>query len=196
MKTIILSVDPGKLNFAYSFMTPHGVLIKTGMLRHTMTDLKSVDAANSEIDGFLQEIKELSKGAKLRLVFERFVPRGSRYFGNLIEITCMKIGMMLAVIKANNDCITIPILASSWKNFLNKKNLRIENDSAPEHILDAISMGIYYLIQKEKITLKQAKTIMIKHSKKNYNWYKYKNEWYFGKRKKAHARGRKNSFGN
>ena len=196
MKTIILSFDPGKYNFAYSFLNPNGKLIKTGMLTHRMTDLKNIKEVNNEINGFISESKDLVKNKKLRIVFERFVPRGSNYRGNLVEITCMKIGLLLATLKMNNDCYIIPILAATWKNFYNKNNLWIVNDSIPEHISDAMSMGYYYLLKKNKITISQVKKLVKEYNSRNFGWYMYKNEWFFGKRKQEHLRGKRNSFGN
>lgn len=196
MKSIILSVDPGKYNFAYSFLTPTGKLLKTGMLTHRMTDLKNVKLANQEIDGFLEETKNLITGKKVRLVFERFVPRGGNYHGNLIEITCLKIGMLISMLKTFNICYTIPILAATWKNFYNKNSLWIQNDSIPEHITDAMNIGYYYLIKNNKITISQVKKFVKVYNKTNFGWYMYKNEWYYGERRLEHSRGKRNSFGN
>ena len=90
MKTIIMAVDPGKYNFAYCFLTTRGDIIKTGILAHRMTDLKNTKEVNIEIDGFIQEVQDIIQHNKIRLVFERFVPRGKCYQGNLVEITCIR----------------------------------------------------------------------------------------------------------
>lgn len=194
---IILSIDPGKLNFAYSLMTLEGKLIKTGVFPNAITELKDPKVFTLDVKNFIKEVQNLTtKPQKFYLVFERFVPRGSRYMGNLIEITCMKIGIMLSSLIISNDVRIIPILASSWKNFFNKKNLKIENDSAPEHILDAICIGLYYLIQSNRLTISQIYDLTKYIKSINFNWYCYKSKWYFGTRKEEHLRGRKNSFGN
>lgn len=193
---VILSIDPGKYNFAYSFLKKDGTILKLGMLSHRIDNLKNTRIINKEINGFLKEIKNLIKYNKIYVVFERFVPRGKSYHGNLVEITCLKIGLLLSVFKLYSNCYIIPILASTWKNYYNKNNLWITNDSIPEHISDAISMGYYFLLKHNKLTIPYVKRLVKSHNRTNFNWYKYKNEWYYGDRLPEHKRGRKNSFGN
>ena len=198
-KAVLLTFDPGKLNFAYSMLTPKGDIIRTGMLTTTLTNLKEPDIFTYELKMFKDEVKSLcDKDTKLRVVFERFVPRGSRYMGNLIEITCLKIGILTSTLSEYYDNVKFtPILASSWKNFYKKYKISLyENDSAPEHILDSIHIGLYYLVQSQRLEI-----IELKHLTKaircvNFNWYNYKSNWYFGERKSEHLRGRRNSFGN
>ena len=89
----------------------------------------------------------------------------------------------------------MPVTAQAWKNFWNKNKLWISNDSIPEHIGDAIFMGYYYLIKIEKLTVKEVKKLIKQLRKTNFNYYRYKGIWYYGKRLKSHSRGRRNSFG-
>lgn len=196
VKTIIMSIDPGKYNFAYCFLTTTGDILKTGILSHRMTDLKNVKEVNKEVDGFIQEVKDIIQHNKIRLVFERFVPRGKCYQGNLVEITCIKIGMLISILKMYSTCYVIPILAATWKNFYNKHDLWIKNDSLPEHISDAISIGYFYLLKNDKISIPYVKRLVKAHNKHNFGWYMYKNDWFYGKRKIEHLRGKRNSFGN
>lgn len=195
-KPLILSFDPGKFNFAYSLMTLDGSLIRTGMLpAASMTDLKKPDLVTQDIKDFIAKVKSLSKGNKLYLIFERFIPRGSKYGGNLVEITCMKIGIMLASVLANNKVKIVPVLASSWKNFYNKNELWIKNDSVPEHILDAIFIGYYYLMHFQSVDVKKVRQLTRKLEKVNFGWYRFKGQWFYGERSAEHSRGRRNSFG-
>lgn len=195
-KPFILSFDPGKLNFAYSMMKYDGTLLFTGMLPNNVTDLKDSKRFSQEVSGFKQEVRGLASGKKLRVVFERFVPRGSLYTGNLVEITCLKIGLLLATIQENNSVRITPVLASSWKNAFKRNKISITNDSSPPHILDAICIGLYYLWHKESISLDRLQYLTKSHECVNFNWYCYKNEWYHGERLEEHKRGKRNSFGN
>lgn len=199
MKNIVLSIDPGKYNFAYSFLTKSGGILETGIFHTTVTDLKDPKVCTHDVMSFVEEIDKICSkysSYKIRLVFERFVPRNSRYGGNLIEITCLKIGIVVTSLCKRSNILIVPVLASTWKNFFNKNHLMPNNDSVPEHILDAVCIGRYYLIQENKITLKQAYKMQKAIEKVNFHWYKYKGNWFFGKRKKEHLRGQRNSFGN
>lgn len=198
-KPLILSFDPGKVNFAYCIMTHNGRVLTTGILPDIATNLveyrtftKNVKVFCSTISGIIDRYKN----ERFYVVFERFVPRGSFYKGNLIEITCLKIGLVLSTL---GNCVKaqfIPVLASSWKNFFKRNDLKFQNDSAPEHILDAIRIGIYFLIHYQEFPISSARDLTKSLACVNYGWYQYNGSWYFGKRQKEHMRGRKNSFGN
>lgn len=195
-KPVILSFDPGKLNFAYSFISFNGEILRTGILPNILVDLKDPNHFTYDIKEFIKNVKDLSDNKKIRVVFERFVPRGSRFLGNLVEITCLKIGILLSTLIMENKVKITPILASSWKNFFKKHNLFINNDSAPEHIFDAISIGFYYLLQYKKFDIFEIKRLTKNLKSVNFGWYKFKGNWFFGKRKIEHLKGQRNSFGN
>lgn len=195
-KPIILSLDPGKYHFAYSFIDYKGNILKTGMFPNSILDLKNYKLFSQDVKRFSQEVQNLTANKKLTVVFERFVPRNSMYMGNLIEITCMKIGIFLASINIKNETRLIPILASSWKNFYNKNKLKLGNDSAPDHIFDAISIGFYYLMHYKKYPVETIRDLTKSLNTINFGWYRYKAEWYFGERQGEHLRGKRNSFGN
>lgn len=185
----ILSCDPGKDNFAYTVFNEKGKLKTTGMFNNTIDKLTFQDI-NDNIENFKAEIKKL-KINNSHLIIERFIPR-SLHKGNLGEITNIQIGILFGKISFNSVYM---ISASLWKNYFNNENLWVENDSIPEHMLDSIFMGLYYLHKFKHINTKLFKKRLKQISLKDFGYYRYKNEWYYGNRLKEHSRGKKNSFG-
>jgi len=191
-KSILLSVDPGSKNFAYTLMTPKGNIIYTGMLKTTISDFSNPNIFTKNIKYIIKELQRLIGYGKIKLVFERYIPRFLTK-KNTSEITNIQIGMLIS---SYNFISVKPITAATWKNFWNREELWATNDSVPEHILDSIFMGYHYLIKINKLTIPQVKKLSKKIGNINFNYYKYKGEWYYGKRIEEHGRGKRNSFGN
>ncbi len=189
---ILISVDPGKDNMAFSVFTDKGKLLKFGMLKNTISDIKDNKKTSIIVKKMITEISNIyDTSKKVRLVFERFVPR-SMQKGNLAELSNIHIGILLSSINYSEfDCI----MASSWKNFLNRNNLILNNDSAPPHVFDSFGIGLYYLIKVKKLSINDVYKIINKINKTNYNYYRYNGLWFKGPRIVEHKRGKKNSFG-
>lgn len=152
MKNVLLSLDPGKHNFAYSCLTLKGNLLFSGMLDNTINELKYPKPFTANIHMLTKEFKriakEIPKGAKYRVVYERFIPR-SMHRGNLGEITNMAIGIMLAMSKAD---LYVPITAATWKNFFKKRGIVLQNKAYSVHQLDSMGIGLYYLQSQGKLS--------------------------------------------
>ena len=162
-KIKVFSCDPGTKNFAMSVIegtvTESGLKIKiigTCMLNETLQDLtKNVAPV---LRDFNKRMRFIKKEHKPKLAcFERFQSRGLK--GKTIEA----IGYMLGVIgitfrRANPRFI----LASTWKNRINKIDGVVLNDiykgwgltskaksytGKRDHELDAVLIGIYHLHQ-------------------------------------------------
>jgi hypothetical protein len=91
---------------------------------------------------------ERDKGKSFIVGIERFMSRGGGSRGNLQEMTCMMIGMVLSCLKPRTAYL---ITAAQWKNFLKACKVRIVDPSLSEHEKDAICIGIYILYLKEYI---------------------------------------------
>lgn len=182
---MLLSCDPGKDNFAYAQFELDGTIRRIGMLKKSLKDFEADSIKKLRI-----ELSKIQKNCD-KLVIERFIPR-SMHKGNIGEISNIQIGILLG---KSRFATTLFINASRWKTFYNRHKLWVENDSVPEHILDAIFIGLWYLYQNEYIDLAKFKKRLRLIKKKDFKYYRYKGQWYYGNRRDLHHRGRRNSFG-
>lgn len=179
MKHYIICMDPGRVNWAYSVMTDKGKVLRTGLWKHTLTELKDGEILQQEINRLKRKMFKLlatySFGdCTYDLVYERMIPRGFNMKKNTAEIVNMCIGCLLTC--SSPDTIA-PYSAATWKNHRTKHGLEIVNKTLAIHIIDSISMGLYYLIQNNKLTITQAKKLVKKYSKRDCGWRYTKGEW-------------------
>ena len=163
MQKLLICVDPGKNNYAISVLTKKAVVVEY-MLLDTLNDIKNPDNFVNDVNIFSNRMYDLFKRYnkdRYILVFERMIPRTFNMRGNTAEIVNTCIGIMLAYSKARN---TIPLTAATWKNHRTKNNLEIKNKQVPVHVTDSVSMGIYYLLQREILTLKQAQKLVKRYN--------------------------------
>jgi len=192
MSKLLLSLDPGRLNFGFGILNSEGKILKCGIMKNLVTNQKNPRLFTEQLKLLKEECKGIIDNPKFRLIYERFIPR-SLNRGNNSELILTHIGYVLCSFNAN---LIIPITASTWKNFWNRNNLWVKNDSLCEHTMDSLMIGLWYLLKVNALTMKQVKHRLFEIEKTNFGWYKYNNHWYHGNRLKDHSRGKRNLFGN
>lgn len=176
-KKIIISVDPGRVNWAYSILNEKGKILKFGIWKKTINQLKDVSEYNTDLSKFVSKVEKFFhtyKDCEYILVYERMIPRGFNMKLNTAEIVNMCIGMFLGHSKHKE---LIPLTAATWKNFCKKVNIDIHTKTAPVHVCDSIRMGLYFLIKQDKIDVKEAKSIVKTFDSKDHGWKLKKNIW-------------------
>lgn len=157
MPAILISLDPGKDNFAFCCMTKNAKILEYGMISNTILEMKFADTFTKQTKLFIAEVKRflkiLPKASSYRIVYERFIPR-SLHKGNLGELTNIMIGMLLATSNLKTECV-VPITAAAWKCFLKKHDLYFSNKNLTQHSIDSMCIGFYYLHKNEYITFEQ-----------------------------------------
>lgn len=151
---ILLCVDPGKNNFAYSILDRKGKLLDYMLILSTFNDLtsgKEVIKARNKLLRIFTNIHKSWPTSKYNfaLVYERFIPR-SMQRGNLGEIVNMCIGGLLFSFPPVTATV-VPLTAASWKNYVKKQNWVLNNATIPIHVLDSIMMGYYWLHKTERL---------------------------------------------
>ncbi len=140
---ILLSMDPGKNNFAYAFLTYEGELIRYGLIKDTITDLKGSYELNYSVRNFsntFECIVDEYKNKNMLCIMERFMfRRGVR--GALDEI----VNIMLGLVIGSLNCKYILTPAAAWKNFYGRKEIEYGNPKLVEHTNDAIFLGLWQL---------------------------------------------------
>ena len=160
--TIIICIDPGKLNYGFSIMDTYGKVFKYGMISNTITILKGRKFSKQK-DAFLNEIKKTFNTDKYTiLIIERFMNRGMLR-GNTGECTLIMMGLLIGSIKGH----TILFTAAQWKNFFRKEEIIFDNKNISDHIRDSISMGLYFLVKERYIKLSKAKKIISELNEKH-----------------------------
>lgn len=148
--TYVISFDPGKTHFAYAIYKRNS-LIAHGTIENTLKDLKEGFLYNKQRIAFLKEIKRKFKkylDEPCLIAIERFVARG-RSMGNVSECIGMMLGMMSWLFRKHY--VTL-IMASSWKNHFNKKEIMPENKNIVIHELDAMCIGAYAMWKRGLIS--------------------------------------------
>ena len=160
----VLGLDPGVRNFGvfggrlFGVKTLHGVTpIETCMFKNTIDTLKEIDF-EEKLCAYMEELKTLL--AKVQpdvIVIERYQTRGPQ--GTNVEFIGCMIGVTFAVAsayaaEAGKHVIMKPIIASQWKNALNKKvnlDAMYEMLGSPKlhHRLDALLMALYAFPDKD-----------------------------------------------
>ena len=180
---VLLCVDPGKYNFAYSILDTRGNLLDYMLMSSTFEDLtrgEAVMAARNKILAMIHNIHEKWPSDKysFALIYERFIPR-SMQRGNLGEIVNMCIGgLLFSFPQSNNTRMTVvPLNAATWKNYVKKKAWAIENPTIPIHVLDSIMMGYYWMHKKEMLSSSAIVRNIKAINKKKYGWTFTKGIW-------------------
>jgi len=148
---MILSVDPGKVNFAWSILDYKGNIIKYGMIDNTIIDFINFE---SQVKNFYNEVKQLKRYKVEVVIYERFMPRGNFFRGNLVELVNTMVGIFISCVKPKH---INTLTAASWKNFRTKNDLFVKS-KVEEHLSDAITMGLYYLHKDKYISLNRFRT--------------------------------------
>lgn len=171
MKKIIIALDPGKKWFAFSILSKKGRLLEYGLLgnrssikKGLINNLKSGTIFTIQCREFIKNVRRIKRrvqknDAVFVLTYERFIARG-RSKGNLSEIISTLIGMVITVLLSNRCKKVLPITAAAWKVHRRKHGLVIDNDTLSEHISDSIGVAIYFLVKRDYITSKKARTIV------------------------------------
>lgn len=170
----IVALDPGKYNFAWCVVSPHGKLLHSGLIQKTFNDMKSEDILEgiSLLSRVAYDVGSLSNKVD-RLVFERFVPRGMNTRGNLSEIVNFSIGIFIS----HFPCLNInPVMASGWKTWTKNRFTELTNKTIPIHILDCYQMALYSLA-KSGLSLEIIQRQRNRVDIKNYNWTFKKQVW-------------------
>jgi hypothetical protein len=135
----ILGIDPGIRNCAYSVINHRGQLIASGMIKHTITELRTPGLKDSLV-AFGREVQKLIKRHGVtNMVAERFISRGLK--GSQGEM----ISMMLGHLVFHHDCHLL--LSSTWKNQVNKQfdlKAAYRAYGLVPHIIDASLIATYY----------------------------------------------------
>lgn len=183
MKKIIVALDPGKKWFAYSILSRKGKLLEYGLLgnrssmkKGLISDLKSGTIFTVHCRDFIKNVKKIKRSiqkndAVFVLTYERFIARG-RSKGNLSEIISMLIGMLITVLWSNRCKKILPVTAAAWKVHRRKHGLVIDNNTLSEHISDSIGVAIYFLVKRDYMTPKKARTVI-----KNMNNTDFSGTW-------------------
>jgi hypothetical protein len=152
-RDLLLSVDPGKHNFAWCIMDSRGELLECGLLHNTINDFKIF---NQQYKRFSEEVTKLLykyRNDNLLLVSERFVPR-SMHRGNLGELINIQIGVLVTILKQLfPSCGVMLLMASTWKNHRTRNQLELDIMGLTEHEKDSISMGYYFLLDRKYISI-------------------------------------------
>ena len=176
-KKLIIAVDPGRVNWAYSVLTTKGKILRFGLWKKTINQLKDISEYNYDLIKFIKKTNtffQRYKDCEYVLVYERMVPRSFNMKLNTAEIVNLCIGIFLGQSKHKE---LVPLTAATWKNFCKKTNLDIRTKTAPVHVCDSIRMGLYFLIKQNFIDLKDAKSLVRKFDKKDHGWKFTKNVW-------------------
>ena len=179
MKHYIICMDPGRVNWAYTVMDDKGKVLRTGLWKHTLTDLKTGDILQVEVNRMKRKLFRLFGAYSFGdctydLVYERMVPRTFNMKKNTAEIVNMCIGCLLSCSSPNK---VAAYTAATWKTHRTKNGLEIVNKTLAIHIIDSINMGLYDLVQNNKLTIAQAKKLTKKYSKRDCGWRYTKGEW-------------------
>lgn len=176
MKKVVIAVDPGRVNWAYSVLDTKGKIIAKGLWTKTIDELKDPEKINKDLKKFIFKVKKFFKlydKYSYCLIYERMIPRSFNMKKNTAEIVNMCIGIFLSHAKPVK---LIPVTAASWKNYRKKHKIEIKNKTIPEHITDSISMGHYFLLQRKLIEISKVKKLVSKISKTKFNWKKVKDK--------------------
>lgn len=153
-KIIILSLDPGVVNFGYSVLEikkPFSIRIHiSGMLCNTIYDLTQ-DTLEQNIL-FSNEINSIIKKYNIEAIcIERYQSRGMG--GSTIESVNQMIGCIYRIYTSTyrkRKCLLFkqPV-PSQWKNFLNRHGkIKLEDFylmvNCLPHQIDSVLLGIYY----------------------------------------------------
>lgn len=144
---IIAAYDPGKDNFANSFVdvSLRGQKVKyellhSCMIQHTVQDLTG--DLTAQIKAFIREINVgVRKFKPNSMIAERFMNRGMMK-GASGEIVSIMIGRMTAL---NVHMTVIP--SASWKNAFNRVQSLdhlYENVPFVPHVVDSLCIGLYH----------------------------------------------------
>lgn len=150
---MILCLDPGVKNFGWSLVSLEGELIEVGMLDTHINNLKDRIIFNSQVSDFIKEFKIFREFDFKYIIYERFMLR-FRTYGNTGEIVNMLLGIIFRHFRKKE---VVSITAAAWKNFFKQNVLVMENEYLPIHILDSISMGLYFLTKEDRIDINYIK---------------------------------------
>lgn len=157
---IIVGLDPGSVNFAYSivhvepWITEKGSTLrvtplKTGLLSNTVKSLKDIQ---KQMLAFLLEVDRivsLSGYSCSTICIEQFQSRGSKT--KLLELVNLMIGGMIN----NYQHMEITIFsAASWKNCIKKKfdlDAEYKTITCTAHELDATLIAVYGAFRFHKL---------------------------------------------
>lgn len=149
---VILSVDPGSKNYAWSVVRIEAPakfkLLEVGMLSNPITNLASVNFER-EVAAFSDEIENLClKHHVTHFAGERFMTRG--FGGDQIELVSFMHGIVMAIMHSGRDKRkklnhNLLLTAAEWKNSVNKNVLVLDEayEHITPHILDSACIGAY-----------------------------------------------------
>ncbi len=147
----VLSFDPGIKNFGYAVLDVESIkTLEVGKIQNRVEDFK--DSLILQVQSFSNEITDIiDKYSIDAIVAERFVPRG-----HLKGTSTENVSFMLGII-ATMRPLTL-ILASQWKNWLNRKNKELLDTlyvtvkgQLETHEIDAILIGAYHARVDSKV---------------------------------------------
>lgn len=175
----LVCIDPGKVNFAYVIIdTRRGQVQEYDLLQTTFTDLTDGDAIRREKDALQSVFTGIRKRYKsFGLVYERFMPRHLQK-GCVAEIVNMVIGGFIFTLLEEDSKVTpIALSAATWKNYMDARSLRFNNETIPIHILDAISMGHYYLLKSGTVGFPRIRYTIQTINSTDYGWVFKRQIW-------------------
>lgn len=156
---MILSIDPGSANFAWS-LVDHRRIIDNGMTQVRASDITAevITATSSVIFGLVTDA--VKRGAK-RVIWERYQTRGSASKNN--ETVNLVIGQLASLALSAGLELLDPVPPPLWKGWWNRLKLGKDpwyaalSEAVPGsqaktvHMKDAIGIGYWALAQESLV---------------------------------------------
>lgn len=117
---MILAIDPGKINFAYTILSKKKGIVKTGMIHHTITDF-SKDNLPLQVLRFSREVSKVIDKYPIKIIVaERYQVRGR--FGGMMGAVAEYLNFMLGIISDmyKEKVKMYMITPALWKNYMYK----------------------------------------------------------------------------
>ncbi len=148
---MILAIDPGEKNYAYSYINIIDYTFKTGTLKNTVRNLKK-DKTQLFLTLYVEELSKIIQKINLNekdiVIVERWTPRGARQ-GTMAETINIMIGSLFTLISCDFELVS----ASTWKNWFNRNYKTkdqqiwdlIQNPTLTDHQADTIGISAWYM---------------------------------------------------
>lgn len=169
---LVLSLDPGKSDFAWAIVRGDGTVLETGMIKAPINEFNYIHRTR-QIKAFTAEVVELlQRHTYFALVAERYQIRGMGMIGEVCEFVNLMLGIVIAHARLLPDVPHIDLIpASQWKGWLStvmygksgeldkspdaygytqvtkqaSKNTTRNVMHVKEHQFDAISIGLWFV---------------------------------------------------
>ena len=169
---VILAVDPGKADFAWSYVALDGRVIDTGMLANPIDDMRAMQFL-MQFPRYLGEIRSLFKhpGIKvIELTAERLTPRPGMGGGATAEFVNVALGSLYVISRISGVKHITPVMPQQWKGWLGRLSsgkAKIDNaascfgfpqvtkivrksDNFPilDHQFDSVGIGLWHVCNR------------------------------------------------